>query len=209
MENYARTQRAALADELLRLGPDEPTLCEGWRTRDMAAHVVLRDRRPDAALGIMLRPLAGYTSRVQAGLAAKPFEDLVELMRRPPAHSPARIDRVDRLINTQEFFIHLEDVRRAQPGWEPRPLPRPLGTVLWDRARPVVRFALRRFPATVVLEAPGYGEVRAGSGGPELRGVGDPGELSLFLSGRQRAARVALTGPEELAEQLRAKHLGV
>jgi uncharacterized protein (TIGR03085 family) len=208
-DNFARMERAALGETLAELGPDRPTLCHGWATRDLAAHVVLRDRRPDAALGILFKPLAGYTAKVQAELAARPFDELVDLMRDPPHHSPARFGPVDRLINTQEFFIHHEDVRRAQAGWQPRPLPRGLGEALWARSRGVVRFALRRFPASVVVAAPGYGELRAGAGGPEVRVTGDPGELALFLSGRQRAARVELTGPEDLVEALRAKRLGV
>jgi hypothetical protein len=62
---YAREERAALAALLAETGPDAPTLCEGWQTRGLAAHLVLRERRPDAAAGVMGGPLAGYTARVQ------------------------------------------------------------------------------------------------------------------------------------------------
>ena len=208
-ENFALIERAALADTLATIGPDQPTLCTGWTTRDLAAHLVLRDGRLDAAPGIVLRPLAGYTAKVQAELAARPFGDLVELVRHPPLLSPARLGPLDRMINTQEFFIHHEDVRRGVPGWQPRPLPRGLDAALWTRSRGMARLTLRRFPASIVVQAPGYGEFHAGAGGPELRATGDPGELTLFLAGRQRAARVDLSGPEELAEQLRSKRLGV
>ena len=54
-------------------GPDEPTLCEGWNTRDLAAHLVLRESRPDAALGVVVRPLAGRTARLQDKLARGDF----------------------------------------------------------------------------------------------------------------------------------------
>jgi uncharacterized protein (TIGR03085 family) len=208
-DNFARTERAALGDTLSELGPDQPTLCTGWQTRDLAAHVVLRDRRPDAAAGIMLKPLAGHTAKVQAALAAKPFEELVEMLRHPPRLSMAGLGPVDRLVNTQEFFIHHEDVRRAQPSWRARALPRQLGLTLWVRSRTAVRFALRRFPAALVIKAPDYGKLRAGAGGPEVRVTGDPGELTLFLAGRQRAADVHLTGPDELVEQLRTKRMGI
>nr|BFE88977.1 hypothetical protein GCM10020093_115780 [Planobispora longispora] len=53
---YARAERAALSDLFARLGPDAPTLCEGWTTFDLAAHLVLRERRLDAAPGIALSP---------------------------------------------------------------------------------------------------------------------------------------------------------
>ena len=43
---YAQDERAALAALLHETGPDGPTLCEGWQTRDLVAHLVLRERRP-------------------------------------------------------------------------------------------------------------------------------------------------------------------
>ncbi|HKT03552.1 MAG TPA: TIGR03085 family metal-binding protein [Rugosimonospora sp.] len=208
-DNLARGERAALADTLVEVGPDRPTLCDGWTTRDLAAHLVLRDRRPDAAVGILVKPLAGYTAKVQAELAGRPFEELVALVRQVPAHSPARLRAVDQMINTQEYFIHHEDIRRAQPGWQPRPLARRLGEALWSRSQPLARLGLRRFPAALLLDAPGYGELSTGGGGPALRVTGDPGELALFLAGRQRAARVELTGPADLAERLRTRRMGV
>ena len=82
---YARDERLALCALLDKAGPDAPTLCEGWRTADLAAHLVLRERRPDAALGIMGGPLAGYTDRVARGMVAKtPFPLLVETIRTGP-----------------------------------------------------------------------------------------------------------------------------
>ena len=65
MTRHARSERLALCRTLERVGPDAPTLCPPWRTRDLAAHLVLRERRPDAAPGIWLRAAAGRTRRVQ------------------------------------------------------------------------------------------------------------------------------------------------
>lgn len=203
-ERYARHERTALCDLLTTLGPDQPTLCAGWTTRDLAAHLVLRERRPDAAPGIVLRQLAGYTGRVQRGLAARPFPELVRTLREPPWV----LALIDDVVNTLEFFVHHEDVRRAQPEWQPRPQPDGLSRVLWRRVTGVARLALRRFPAAVVVEAPGYGEVRSGAGGEEVRVSGDPGELAIFLTGRQRAARVDLTGPADLTGRLATTRLG-
>lgn len=207
--NLARDERAALCDLLTELGPDQPTLCTGWQTRDLAAHLVVRERRPDAAAGLIVKPLRGHLARVQTKAASRPYEQLVDQVRRPPLLSMSRPGPLDRLINTQEFFIHLEDVRRAQPDWQPRPLNPAMGTALWTQLRRAARFALRRFPATVILHAPEYGEIRIGAGGPEVRVTGDPGEVVLFLSGRQRVARVELDGPEELTTRLRKARLGV
>ena len=52
--NVAQTMRRELCDALLTVGPDAPTLCEGWTTRDLATHLIVRETRPDAALGIDL-----------------------------------------------------------------------------------------------------------------------------------------------------------
>ena len=37
-------ERAQLAQALLDVAPDAPTLCEGWQARHLAAHIVLRER---------------------------------------------------------------------------------------------------------------------------------------------------------------------
>ena len=63
--NFAQDERSELCDLLVDLGPDEPTLCEGWTTADLAAHLVVRERRPDSGPGIVWPPLAGYTDSVR------------------------------------------------------------------------------------------------------------------------------------------------
>ena len=119
----ARNERAALADLFAELGPDQPTLCQGWTTADLLVHLLVRERRPDAALGIVLAPLAGHTARVSADYGRRPFEEQVQLLRSgPPAFSPLGWGSMDEKANGMEFFIHHEDVRRGQPDWQPRPL---------------------------------------------------------------------------------------
>jgi uncharacterized protein (TIGR03085 family) len=206
--SLARAERSALVDLMAKLGPDAPTLCEGWTTRDLAAHLIVRERRPDASPGILLSPLAGRLERVRAQTAAGSFDELVDEVRQPPWWSWSAWSPVDRLVNTVEFFVHHEDVRRAQPGWTPRELPE-LDRALWSRVRTLGRLALRRFPATIVLQAPGHGEVRTGRGGPEVRLSGPPGELVLFCMGRQRATRVNIVGPDDLVTKLRGARLGI
>ncbi|MFR9777647.1 TIGR03085 family metal-binding protein [Micromonospora sp. MS34] len=208
MPRYARSEREALADLLLELGPDAPTVNEGWTTRDLAAHLLVRERRPDAAGGILLPPLRRYGEAVRRRVAATPYAELVARVRRPPAWSPLSNPLTDELVNTVEFFIHHEDVRRARPGWLPRDLPDGLQAVLWRRAALLARMALRRFPAALLVQAPGFGELTVGRTGERLRLVGAPGELALFLSGRQRVSRVQVDGPAAPAERLRAADLG-
>lgn len=208
MSRYAQAERRALADLLLELGPDEPTLCTGWTTRDLAAHLVVRERRPDAAAGIVFRPLRGWNERVRTRLADTAYPELVAELRRPPWWSPVSNRVLDPVVNTLEFFVHHEDVRRARPGWRTRDLARDHQEALWRQVSWWSRLALRRFRATVVVQGPGYGEVHVGAGGPEVRVVGAPGELLMFLTGRQRAARVQVDGPDELVERLRTARLG-
>ncbi|RIV38495.1 TIGR03085 family metal-binding protein [Micromonospora radicis] len=208
MPRYARSEREALADLMSTLGPEAPTVNEGWTTRDLAAHLLVRERRPDAAAGIFVPPLGGYAERVRRRVTAGDWAQLLDRLRRPPLWSPVSNPLTDELTNTLEFFIHHEDVRRAQAGWQPRQLPAGLDQTLWRRVGMLARLALRRFPARVRVRAPGHGEVAAGRGGEQLQLVGAPGELVLFLSGRQRVTRVQLDGAPELAARLQAAHLG-
>lgn len=207
MSRYAQAERRALADLMIELGPEAPTLCEGWTARDLAAHIVLRDRRPDASLGILLAPLRGHAERVRRELAERPYPQVVEAARRAPRWSPTSNPLVDGVTNTAEMFIHHEDLRRGRPGWEPRDLATDFAAALWSRVRTLARFRLRKFPASLLVQAPGFGELRTGAGGPALRLVGAPGELMMFLAGRQRATRVQVEGPAELTTKLRGRNL--
>ncbi|MEU6021453.1 TIGR03085 family metal-binding protein [Micromonospora sp. NPDC048871] len=208
MSRYARSERKALADLMSTLGPQAPTVNEGWTVRDLAAHLVIRERRPDAAAGILLPPLRDRGERVRRQVAAGDWADLLDQVRNPPVWSPMSNPLTDELANTLEFFIHHEDVRRAQPQWQPRELPAGLDQTLWRRTSTMARLRLRRFPARLVVQAPGHGEVVTGQGGETVRLVGPPGELTLFLSGRQRVARVEIEGPTALADRLRGAKLG-
>src|ERR1700751_191885 len=83
--SVAQRERAALVEILRAVGPDAPTLCEGWTTRDLVAHLVVRERRPDPLPGLVFGPRASYTVRVQTGLAASTkWEDLAKLFAPGP-----------------------------------------------------------------------------------------------------------------------------
>ncbi len=119
----AQSERAALADLFLELGPDQPTLCQGWETGDLLAHLLVRERRPDAALGVVVKPLAGWAAHVSAEYKKRPWTEQVELLRSgPPPYSPLGWGALDEKANGMEMFIHHEDARRGQPDWQPREL---------------------------------------------------------------------------------------
>ena len=61
-------ERRALADLFDEVGPDAPTLCGTWTTRDLVAHLLVRERRPDAAGGILIPALSKRTEKVMADL---------------------------------------------------------------------------------------------------------------------------------------------
>ncbi len=210
VEPLARVERAALADRLHSGGPDAPTLCDGWVARDLAAHVALRERRPDAALGIVIAPLAGWTRRVQRRTAARPFAELVALVRSgPPRWSPLAWPAIDAAANGVEMFLHHEDLRRAQPGWAPRVLAPAHEAELWRRLRGIARLAMRRVPGGVVLRRPTGEAVTVRSGSPAVEVAGDPAELCLFASGRQRHARVDLRGDAAAVARVRQAPIGL
>jgi uncharacterized protein (TIGR03085 family) len=197
--NLAASERASLTDLLDRVGPDAPTLCEGWKTRDLTAHLVLRESRPDAALGVVVRPLAGWTARLQKKLTRRDFTELVNRLRGgPPRFSLFHLRALGELLNNVEFFVHHEDVRRAAPHWEPRALDSATNALFWKRSTQMAKRILRSAPGGIELIRPDTGEhhvVRAAvPGQPTLTLTGAPQELLLYMFGRRDAALVAREG---------------
>jgi uncharacterized protein (TIGR03085 family) len=209
--SYSREERLALASLLEETGPDSPTLCAGWQTRDLAAHLVLRESRPDAAAGVAGGPFAGYTAKVQRRLGAKlGYQELIQAFRNgPPRLSPFALPGMDEGGNTVEYFVHHEDVRRAMPDWAPRELPDGLTDYLWDHLKRA-RFLLRKAPVGVEVArdggTDGDGRYRQTlkNATPAVTVTGVPAELTMWALGRTSAANVRLDGPAEAVAKLRA-----
>lgn len=211
MSTFAKRERLLLADLLETSGPDAPTLCEGWRTRELAAHVVVRERRPDAAGGILVKQLASRLDRVMAEFAQKPYEELLQLIRSgPPRFSPFALKQVEELSNTIEFYVHTEDVRRARPGWAPRELDTVFQDALWSRLERSARLTGRGAPTGLVLRRPDGQTAVAHRGTPVVTVTGEPSELLMFVYGRQAVADVRAEGDEKaVAELHESKQLGL
>lgn len=160
--------------------------------------------------GIALKPLAGYTASVQNGLKAKhPYPELVGLVRKPGGVY-GLLPSLDEAVNMLEFFVHHEDVRRAQPSWEPRALPADLDRLIWARVSSGARLMLRKSPVGVVLHRLGGGVAVGGSRqGPRVEVTGTASELLMFCFGRQEHARVELTGEPGDVSRLRGSSLGI
>jgi uncharacterized protein (TIGR03085 family) len=207
MPDLAAAERAALCDLFLELGPDAPTLCEGWTTADLAAHLAVRERRPVAAAGIVVPALARVTERAMEDEKAKGYEAVVAAVRRGPPPGPFRFGPL-RAANLTEYYVHHEDVRRAD-GREPRTGLDALDRALWRALGRTGRLATRRVGAGVVLVRAGTGErLVAKDGEPSAVLTGEPGDLLLHLLGRRSAARVSVSGPDEAVRALDAAQLG-
>jgi len=202
---FSRDERDALCGLLSEKGPHAPTLCEGWATRDLAAHLVLREHRPDAAIGILGGPFAGYTVHVQHNIAQQyDYPRLIEMIRQgPPRLSVFGIPGMDERANAVEYYVHHEDVRRAVPGWEPRRLDPASEDMLWHRLG-MARMLLRKAPCGIVLraESPKAPAITAKRGTPAVTVTGTPGELTLWSLGRTSAARVRLDGDSDAVTRL-------
>lgn len=207
MSGWAEHERGALADTLADLGPDAPTLCGGWQTKELAAHLYVRERRLDAALGVLpLGPLTSYTERVMRSvLRTLGYDEVVRRFRTVPVH--LRIDGLDNAMNTAEFFVHTEDARRAN-GRAPRELPEGFEGAIAARLRRQARLLMRRADARVRL-VPTVGEPVEFGKGDLVEVHGRPSEILLFAFNRKDAARVELRGAATAVDTLRAARLGI
>jgi uncharacterized protein (TIGR03085 family) len=193
--NLARSERLALCELLEDKGPLAPTLCEGWATADLAAHLFIRENRPWYGAGILIKSLASLTERgMDEAKRQLGYEGLVRKIRSGP---PGPLKVLDAQMNLIEFFVHHEDVRRAGP--EPAaPRSEPLLEAgLWSilkRSAFLLTWRLRS--AGLEVSAPGHGSFVARKGFPRASLAGPPGELVLYLYGRKRVAEVELAGPE-------------
>lgn len=207
MTNYAQIERHALADLLDRVGPDVATLCGTWTSADLAAHLVVRERRPDGAVGILVPALSARGEKVRLAVRdAHRWPDLVDKVRRGP---PLVIRPLDAAINTVEFFVHHEDVRRASGEVEARPVPAGEEAALWSRLGLMGRLLFKASPVGVEMIAAEHGRARCKGGAPSVTVTGAPSELVLFAFGRQAQAIVELEGDDLSVSQLRAAPLGI
>ena len=111
-------ERQPLCDTALAVGADEPTLCGDWTVKDLVVHLLVREGGPRRGRDLVA-PLAGLTDRRGRTRRARRLPGAGGEVRRPRL-PPCAVPLVDAWSNTLEFFVHHEDIRRAQPAWEPR-----------------------------------------------------------------------------------------
>ncbi len=173
-------ERTELVSFLRTLTPEDweaSSLCEGWRVRDVVAHL-LYDAMPLPRYGLEVLAAGFSTDRVNRRLVERSKDmdvgDLVDALERS-----ARGGIVARLfpsIALADVLVHQQDIRR--PLSRPRPIPS-------DRLLPVLEhpdpFAVPRrrtkglrFVATDVSWSSGDG--------PEVRGTGEA--IAMAVAGR-------------------------
>lgn len=192
--SFATRERNALADLLLEVGPDAPTLCEGWTTRELAAHVWTREHDPISLVGMAIEPATAALreKRHERALTRHGYEGLVERLRsRPGFPSPFAIPYIDGAVNAAEYFIHHEDVRRAvDANAGPRDLPTEAEAALWRIAPVVARSFTHGSPVPVILE-------RLGASGlpvDRVRTAGTRNSTGVIVSGRASELLFAMFG---------------
>jgi uncharacterized protein (TIGR03085 family) len=210
-EFFDAAERAQLSDLFDELGPQAPTLLEPWTTRDLAAHLVLRERDNLAGPGMVL--LGGWgrlAERRRRALALRDFTSLTATFRSGPPPGFFRIGWVRRVPNLNEFFVHHEDVRRAN-GHGPRASDHAMDEALWHNVARAAWFLARRLRgAGLELQWAGTDHtVRARRGEPAARITGHPGELLLYLFGRQGAAHVQVSGPDAAVDAVERARFGM
>ena len=206
--SLASRERAALCDLFDEVGPDAPTLCEGWDTRDLAAHLHLREASPLAA-GIVISPLSGAMERRQREMASGDWNTLVNRVRTPPRWSFSSIEPLDARLNAAEYFVHHEDVRRAQPGWEPRELSDSDERALWGVLQAMAKRFYSKSTVPVVLRRPDGAEIIAKPGHPAVILSGPVSELVMHAHGRTDHIILEVEGPSVLVEAFEETPLGI
>src|SRR6478736_396919 len=185
-------ERAALCDTFEKYGPDAPTLCEGWLTLDLAAHLVAREARSDAALGLVVPFLAGHLQHVMDSYKTKGYDKLVGMLRT----GPPWMHRTGPLAaaNVNENFVHHEDVRRAS-GEGPRAIDPEMDAILWRMLGFGARMSKKAVQgAALTLRTPDGRERVVSTDGAAVTMTGAHGALSLYMSGRKESAEVVLDG---------------
>ncbi|HMT48855.1 TIGR03085 family metal-binding protein [Dietzia sp. UBA5065] len=209
----ARRERTALVETMRAAGPEAPTLCDGWTTRDLAAHLVVREFRPDAAAGVVLPVLASRMEELRLREAERPWDELLgKIGGGAPWYSPLRY--VDRVANAAEYLVHHEDVRRAGEGWTPRDFDAEDLDRIWSIATTLCRVSLRRVPARIELRTPPEirstraGTVSTGAALAPVVGItAAPVDLLLWAFGRD-AVDVDISGAQRGIDAVKAVSRG-
>lgn len=207
---FSSSERSALAQTLLDKGPDAPTLCGDWTTRDLAVHLWIRENKPIAQVKSML-PVGGDAVEAETEKAlARPYEETVRKWAEGPrALSPWKI--LDPVANGVEHFVHHEDVLRGHlsPGdpVEERDL-EPEHRAYLHRAIKLVAGRAIKADRPVIIDPDGFSRIVINDkpgvspdGEAVVRISGGVGEIVMWLLGRD-VVNLTISGDDSSVERL-------
>lgn len=205
----ARRERHDLCDLAVLLGPDAPTLCQGWTAHQLLAHLYVREHRPLGAVGLIVPGLSGLTDRSMAR-AERLGHDVLAARVREPGLTPYALKPVEVLANTLEYLVHHEDLRRGQPSWQPRTLSANDLDTIWTSVARMGRLLVRPAGVPVVIRRCDTGAAATLRGGDSpVTIVGPVVEVALYLFGRSEVRDVKFEGPDDAVARLQAAELGM
>lgn len=206
--SFAKQERDRLANLFLDLGPDAPTLCEGWNTRDLAIHLYIRENKLHKAGGNFIGALKPVLEKDTRQQEQRPYEDVV---RDWAAGPPKLLAPIDGMMNTAENFVHHEDVRRGDGVARPRDFSAGVDRTLMGLAQRFAKLTMRSSDTPIILTPPtlppvtvGGGRKVAERGDDVIRAKGEPGELLLWIMGRD-VVEIDFEGDEEKIAALQVK----
>jgi uncharacterized protein (TIGR03085 family) len=205
--HFVDPSREVLAETLLAAGPGAATLCEGWRTQELAAHLYLRERSAKVGMGLLFKPLSKVSEKATSKLAATAgspaeFAALVEKF------SPMKLKAVDESANLIEYFIHTEDIRRATDRWAPRALDPAYSNALWNELVKRAAILYRGVDLGIVLVRPSGPRHVAKRAPVSVAIIGEPGELLMHAHGRIGHSLVTFEGQPDAVALLQTAEVG-
>ena len=120
-----------------------------------------------------------------------------------------RLEAVDRLANSVEFFVHHEDVRRARPDWTPRELDPALEDAMATVIARGGRLLTRKADVGITVSPDGREPIRLRAGTPAVTITGPLGECVLYVYGRKSVAQVELDGPPAAVSTVESTPFGL
>lgn len=209
MTTFAKRERSAICQTLRQLGPDQPTLCQGWSTKDLLVHLIVRENRPDAAVGLFIPFLSSYTDSISKKYNEKSFEDLISIFENgPKSPSPFALPKVDELANTFEFLVHHEDILRAQNEYQPRKFTEEDAKFIWSRFTKSAVFFMRKVKVGVVAKTD-QGTYTLKRGNDVVTISGNIIDLVMFAFGRQNKTEIVFEGNPLAVEKLKNSDLSL
>lgn len=205
--DFVTKERSNLISTFERIGPDAPTLCEGWDTEDLLRHMVTREIYPHITLAAKVPwNFSDAIREKNDHLETASFDELLDIYRKgPQKYSPLQVSALNRAFNTLEYVIHHEDIRRAQTPELGRVLDDEDQKAIWGSLKTTGQVSFAMAPVRIILRSPEHGEFTALTTKRHENAVtivGTPLELALYTFGRS-VAQVELEGDPEDVEKVR------